>query len=128
MPTPDQIRDAVATYVTLFNAGDREAWLDHWADDATLEDPVGTPVRTGRAELGEFWDFAHSLAERIELQVLEPLKVAGNEAAFVLRIITDLGELKMFVDVIEIQRYDDDGKLAAMRAFWSPDEMAPYTG
>ncbi|MCX7621383.1 MAG: nuclear transport factor 2 family protein [Acidimicrobiales bacterium] len=128
MPTPDSIRDAVAAYARLFNDGDREAWLDHWAADATLEDPVGTPVRTGRAEIGEFWDLAHSLAQGIELQVLEPFKVAGNEAAFVLRIVTDLGDTKMFVDVIEIQRYDEDGKLAAMRAFWSPEEMAPYGG
>ncbi len=127
MPTADQIRDAVHTYAELFTAGDREAWLDLWADDATLEDPVGTPAHHGRAGIGGFWDLVHSLAQGIELQILEPLKIAGSEAAFVVRIITDLGDTRMFVDVIETQRYDEDGKLTAMRAFWSPDELAPYT-
>ena len=45
MPDADVIRTTIADYLARFTAGDREGWLDLWAPDATLEDPVGSPVR-----------------------------------------------------------------------------------
>lgn len=120
------MRARVARYIECFNAGDRDAWLDLFAPDASVEDPVGTEPHVGRDAIGAFYDMAHSLADALELQLLEPVKPCGDEIAFGMRIVTTLGGSRLFVDVIEIQTYDEAGRLTAMRAFWSMDEMAPY--
>ena len=45
MPDAAQIRAHVDRYVELFSANDREGWLDLFAPNATMEDPVGTPLK-----------------------------------------------------------------------------------
>jgi len=54
MATEAQIRDTVQRYLATFSAGDREGWLDLFAVEATVEDPVGTDVRKGREQIGVF--------------------------------------------------------------------------
>ena len=49
------IRSTIDAYCSTFTAGDRAGWLDCWADDATMEDPVGTPVKSGKDEIGAFY-------------------------------------------------------------------------
>ena len=56
MPDADAIRATIEQYLARFSAGDREGWLDLWADGATMEDPVGSPIRTGRQVIGAFYD------------------------------------------------------------------------
>ncbi|MCB1249152.1 MAG: nuclear transport factor 2 family protein [Acidimicrobiales bacterium] len=128
MPDAQVMRDGVLRYLERFNAGDRDGWLELFADGATLEDPVGSEVRVGRDAIGAFWDFAHSLADGVELVLGETVKPAGAEIAFTARIISTLGELRMFVDVVEVQAYDEDGRITSMRAFWAMEDMAPLEG
>jgi ketosteroid isomerase-like protein len=79
------LRGRIETYMARFSANDREGWLDLFADDAWIEDPVGTPRRNGRAEIGAFWDDSHAVPEAIELVPLGILTVAGDEAAFTMQ-------------------------------------------
>ena len=127
MAEATELRQAVTRYVERFNAGDREAWLALFAPDATLEDPVGSDPRVGIEAIGEFWDFVRSLAEAVELRLLDLVKPGGDEVAFTVRIVSTVGGAQLFVDVIEIQTYDEQGRITSMRAFWSADEMAPLT-
>lgn len=120
-----ELRAGVERYIACFNAADREAWLALFAPDATVEDPVGTEPHVGHEAIGAFWDMSHSLAEAIRLELGELVKPSGDGVAFAMRIITTVGGAELFVDVIEVQTYDAEGRIASMQAFWSMEDLAP---
>jgi steroid Delta-isomerase len=119
MADPATIEQTIERYQAAFSAGDRAGWLGLFADDATLEDPVGTPVRQGREAIGEFFDQMQSMVDRIEMEGCVT-QVCGHEAAFhvTIRAITDQTTLRM--DAIDVMTFDDDARITSMRAFFDP--------
>ena len=81
MPTPDEIRTTVQRYAEVFSAGDKEGYLALFADDATLEDPVGGEVHWGKEAMAVFFDATRAMTPEITLLVTGPVRVAGQEAA-----------------------------------------------
>jgi len=128
MPTPDDLRAVVSAYMDAMNANDKDAYVALFSNDASLEDPVGSGVRHGHDEIGEFWDMVHSLSESITLVPTGPPRVAANEVAFPMQAVNNVGGTKMVVDIIDVFVVDDAGKIAGMRAFWDMAEMRPYEG
>lgn len=117
MPDPDVIRTTVERYMSRFSAGDREGWLDLFADTATLEDPVGTPIRTGREEIGAFYDQGWSIAERIEIRPIGPAIVVANEAAFAEEVRPTVGGSTKLLPAIVVMTFDGDGRITNQRGF-----------
>ena len=122
MATSDDIKATIDNYRAHFSA-DRAAWLALFAEDATVEDPIGSDIRTGHEQIGDLWDFAHSLSPSIELRAAGPTCVAGNEAAFPFTIVNDFDGTRMAIDVIDVMTFTDDAKIATMRAFWDMAAM-----
>lgn len=118
-----QIRDVVEQYVKLVGAGPTEAIVELYAPDATVEDPVGTPVRHGHAAIREFYDVIAALDRDTELRP-ETVRIAGNEAAFMFTIVTRVGGQRFTLTPIDLMEFDDAGKITRMRAFWSQEDMA----
>lgn len=131
MPDAVQIRAHVDAYVERFSADDREGWLDLFAPDATMEDPVGTPLKQGRDAIGAFYDESHGLAETLRLVLTGPVRVAAGEAAFPMQARPVLGGTEFQVDIIDAMTFVDDlasptgVRISSMRAFWDPAEMRP---
>ena len=123
--TPDQIRATVNAYFDRFNAHDREGYLDLYAPTATLEDPVGSEVRTGRASIGEFWDAVQSMTENVTLVPVGEPCIAAGEGAFKFTIVNVLGGDTYVMDAIDVMTFDDAGAITSMRAFWDPADMKP---
>jgi steroid delta-isomerase len=121
----EQIRDTVERYRSAFSSADKQGYLDCFAPDATVEDPIGSDVCRGSAEIGEFWEGMRGLSPSIELRPVGDTRVAGGEAAFAMQAVVDLGGTAMVVDIIDVMRFDDDGRITAMRAYWDPSEMRP---
>jgi steroid delta-isomerase len=119
------LRGRIGTYMERFSANDREGWLDLFADDAWIEDPVGTPRRQGRAEIGAFWDESHEVPDAIELVPLGILTVVGDEAAFTMQARATLGGQVFGIDVIDLMTFDDAGRITTMRAFFDPTALRP---
>jgi steroid delta-isomerase len=128
MTDAEQIRAAVERYIEVMSSGGRDAYVAQFSPDATVEDPVGSDVRSGHEQIGEFWDLVHSLADRITLVRTGPVRVANGQAAFPMQAISDLGDMRMVVDIIDVMTFDDDARITSMRAFWDPAEMRPYEG
>jgi steroid delta-isomerase len=120
----DEIRATVASYVSTFGT-DREACLDLFAPDATVEDPVGSDIRRGREEIGEFWDISHSLADSLTLHMVQGPGIRGNEAAFAMEAHAEIGGSKFIAPTIDVMTFDDDGKITSMRAFWGEGDARP---
>jgi len=123
--TADQITVTIDRYVEVFSAGDRAGYLALFTDDATVEDPVGGEVARGTDGLGAFWDGVRAMASDIALTRTGPARIAAGEAAFPLRAVTDLGEMKLAVEIIDVMAFADDGRITSLRAFWDPSDMAP---
>ena len=127
MPTPEQVRAAVTTYVETFQKNDRDAWVQNFAEGAVHHDPATAPANVGREAIARFWDNTHALADRIEFDV-EDVIVCGAEAVlvFTLRAYSAEGTGVEFraVDVFTI---DDDGLICFEKAYFDMGTMRPVS-
>lgn len=119
------IRSTVHAYCEAFTKGDRDAYVALFADDAWIEDPVGTPRHQGHDAIGAFFEMSSSMAESIELRQTGPVRVAAGECAFPMQARPEIGGSTFCVDIIDVMTFDDTGKITTMRAFWDPAEMRP---
>jgi steroid Delta-isomerase len=89
-----------------------------YAEDATLEDPVGGgEIHIGRHAIEGF--YKNSEGAELATELLS-FRSGGHEAAFVFAI-TVAGAMR--IEPIEIMSFDGDGKITAMKAFWSPEDV-----
>ncbi len=125
MPSPEQIADTVNRYISLVAKGGAEDIAELYADDATVEDPVGGEVHIGQQAIRGFYAAVEGAERECELVTL---RVAGNEAAFQFRLTVKAGapgSSGMVIEPIDVMVFDDDGKVAAMKAYWSADNVTP---
>ena len=127
MADADTLRTNIASYMARFSAEDKEGWLDLFAEDAWIEDPVGTPRRHGRKEIADFWDEVHTVPDEVELRPLGIVTVIGDEGIFTMQARAKLGESIFGVDIIDLMSFDEAGKITTMRAFFDQSTMAPVT-
>jgi steroid Delta-isomerase len=120
MPSPEQIADTVNRYISLVAKGTADDIAELYADDATVEDPVGGEVHIGRQAIRGFYSATDGLERECELVTL---RVAGNEAAFQFRLTIKAGNGGMVIEPIDVMVFGDDGKVTAMKAYWSADHV-----
>ena len=113
----DKIREVVEAYVRLVADGRATEVADLYADDATVEDPVGSEVRRGREAILEFYGGLEGLEATTTLHTA---KIAAGEAVFSFTLVTKVGDQSYTVSPIDHMVFDEDGKITAMRAFWDP--------
>jgi len=127
MPSIDEMRSAVEAYLSLVASGTAEEISALYADDATVEDPVGSDVHRGHDEIGAFWDQSRALADSIELRGVV-LNVCGDECAFAMEVRPTIGGDVYTMTAIDVMRFDADDRIASMRAFWQADQLRPNDG
>lgn len=128
MADQSSINATIDAYLAAFTAGDRAGYVGCFAEDAWLEDPVGTPRREGRDDIGAFWDEVHVMPDAIELRPLGLRVVSGPDAALTLQARASIGGQTLVVDVIDVMTFDGAGKITSLRAFFDPAAMRPETG
>jgi steroid Delta-isomerase len=113
------------------HARDRGAWLDLFADDAVVQDPIGPspfdPEGTGhrgKEAIAAFYDSVIGPTDAIEFEI-EQSYLCGDEVADVGIIRTTLagGTHQAVVRGVYTYRADGAGKLASLRAFWEFDGL-----
>ena len=124
MPTDAEktqaIRETVNRYIELIAKGSADDLVELYADDATVEDPVGGEVHIGRQAIHGFYSAVNDVRRECELV---SLRVAGNEAAFQFRLTVTAGEHRMVIEPIDVMAFDDRGKVTAMKAYWSAADV-----
>jgi steroid Delta-isomerase len=112
-------------------AGDRDAWLALFADDAVVADPIGPspfdPEGTGhrgRESIANFYDTVIASSEAITFEISESY-LCGDEVADVGIIRTTLagGTHQAVVHGVYTYRTDGAGKIVSLRAFWEFDKL-----
>jgi steroid delta-isomerase len=114
------ITETVNRYIGLIATGSADDIVELYADDATVEDPVGGEVHIGRQAIRGFYAAVGDVQRECELVTL---RVAGHEAAFQFRLTVTAGEHKMVIEPIDVMVFDAQGKVAAMKAYWSADDV-----
>ena len=125
---PHPARDASLASMRAVEAGDKAAWLSLFAPDAVVEDPIGeSPMdpsgqgHRGLAAIEAFYD--NVIGPNQVSFVIELSHAAGNEVANVGTISTVMGDSTVHTDLVATYRVDDEGRVTALRAYWSIDKL-----
>ncbi|WP_370240508.1 nuclear transport factor 2 family protein [Aeromicrobium sp.] len=110
----------IESYVELVATGTSSDVVALYADGATVEDPVGSEVRTTRESIAEFYATLDGLEQRARLL---HVRIADDEAAFAFELVTVAGDQTITLAPIDVMTFDDDAKITSMRAFWSAEDM-----
>jgi steroid Delta-isomerase len=122
MPSIEHMEAVVRRYLDLVAKGTAEEIADLYASDATVEDPVGGGAHIGRHAIAGFYKNIEGAEKKTELITL---RVAGHEAAFLFAITVGAGEQRIRIEPIDVMVFDGEGKIAAMKAYWSPANVTP---
>jgi steroid delta-isomerase len=122
MPSPEDNANTVNRYLDLVAKGQPDEVAALYADDATVEDPVGGEVHIGRQAIRGFYGAIENAKAQTEVFALRAL---GNEAAFHWTLSLDFGGSGMRIDIISTMTFDEDGKIASMKAYWGQDNVTP---
>jgi ketosteroid isomerase-like protein len=113
------------------HAKDRDGWLDLFADDALVQDPIGpSPFdpegngHRGKEAIAAFYDNVIAPSEAIDFEINESY-LAGDEVADVGVIRTTIagGTHQAVVRVVMTYRSNGANKIAALRAYWEFDAL-----
>ena len=124
MPTPEDNAKTVNRYLELAAQGRTDDIVDLYADDGTVEDPVGGEVHIGREAIRGFYSALANVNAEPELFTLRAL---GNEAAWFWALSVDVGGNRMRIEIISTMTFNEDGKVASMKAYWTPDNITPVS-
>lgn len=108
---------------------DKQAWLDNFAADAVVEDPVGRSAfdpegrgHRGREAIAAFWE--RWIAPNRVLFAVRESYAGGDEVANVGSITTVVpGGAAIVVQGVFTYRVDAAGRVVALRAFWEPPRL-----
>lgn len=120
MPSVEQIMATVTEYASRLTTGTSADIAALYAEDATVEDPVGGEVRRGRAAIAAFYSPLDAVDNRAELLAV---RASGNAVAFHMRVTTTTPDQMIVVEPIDVMTFDEQGLITGMRAFWSPGDV-----
>jgi ketosteroid isomerase-like protein len=111
-------------------ARNKEAWLDLFAEDAVVQDPVGvSPLdpaglgHRGKAAIGRFWDMVIAPGD-IEMRVRESYP-SGEECANVVTLVNRMpGGVEIGTDCVIVYRVNAAGRIVSLKAYWEFEKIA----
>lgn len=121
MPDPVKMEAAVHAYVAAFEAGSADQVAALYAQDATVEDPIGSPIHKGREAVRAF--YAESMKTGAKLKLEGPVRIAGDYAVFPFSVNLNFDGGTKRIDVIDTFRFNEANEVVEMRAFWGPNNM-----
>lgn len=127
---PHPARDAQRNALRCAIAGDKQGWLDLWAEDCEIFDPVGPSIfdpegngHHGRGGIEHFWDVAIAPVARFDVEVRTSY-ASGDSAAQEATFTTTFPDgSRAAVDLVTVYRVDDAGLITSMRAYWELDKV-----
>jgi steroid delta-isomerase len=120
MSTPQDNANTVHRYLEFVAKGQPDEIAALYADDATVEDPVGSEVHIGRQAIRSFYGNLENVQSRTEVKTLRAL---GHEVAFYWTLSIGGDEGGMTMDIISVMTFNDDGRIKSMKAYWTPENI-----
>jgi steroid delta-isomerase len=107
----------VEKYMQVFATRDTNLIKEIYAEDATVEDPVGSGVHHGIVAILTFYE--DGLRTGAKLELTGPVRCAGNAAAFPFCVSVPGTK----IHVIDVFEFNSAGKVASMKAYWGPENI-----
>lgn len=120
MPTEQTMKAAMQAYLDAFNGGSAAAVAALFAQDAVVEDPVGTPVKRGRAQIEAFYTYSIGTGAKLSLDA--PIRGSHADAA-AMAFSARIGPLT--VRVIDVMTFNEAGQITSMKAYFAPGDIVP---
>jgi steroid delta-isomerase len=116
--TSEQMETAIEDAFAGLAAFDVQRVINHFASDAVLEDPVGTPPIQGTQAIAAYLGTFPTLFTQMKLYSLD-VKVGGQEAAvkWRFRFTTKSGNA-FFLEGIGFFKFNQDGKIQSEKEFF----------
>jgi steroid delta-isomerase len=121
--TPEQIEAAVEEYFTAICSLDVQRYVNTFALDGVLEDPVGTPPLQGQAVISAYITSSIAAFSSMSFKI-QDINVCGHEAAvnWKVQLKTTAGK-KLTIDGMGVFNFNPDGKLQSVREFWDLEDF-----
>jgi len=122
MLSEELMKRQMQAYIDAYNRDDLEAIVALYADDATVEDPVGSAPKTGKAAVAAFYTMAMKSGARLALAA--PIRAShGTSAAMAFDVLLNMPEGKAVIRVIDVMTFNAAGEFSSMRAYWGRSDM-----
>lgn len=111
-------RETLTAYADAWRDNTKEAWLELFAEDAEVIDPVGAPGHRGEAEIAAFWDRIRATGMTMNPTV-HRIAVCGSEAMLHFTMTSTVaGGMGMAVEIVDIFTLNGEGKILQLKAYW----------
>lgn len=110
---------AVESYIKALCNHDLDVIRELYADDARLEDPVGSEPISGIDAIIGFYETAFSSG--ISARLDGAVRLTEDCAAFPFVVELNPGNGEMQLDVIDVFTFNSDDKIVDMKAFWGAE-------
>lgn len=108
------IAQVMQQYVDAMCGDDVEQVMALYADDAIVEDPIGTEAHHGKDAIRAFYAGAIGGVEKMVLDGNVRARAPWGACAMSLTIKGGAGGM----EVLDVMKFNDDGKIVAMMAYW----------
>lgn len=129
MPVSNLACEANINSLKQVMAGDKDAWLALFADDAIIHDPVGPSAHDpegkgfqGPERISEFWD---TMIATGDLIIVPHRRIAvGEHIACVNMTATNrVAGLKTSIEMVAVYEVYPDGKVKSLNVYWDVDAL-----
>lgn len=129
MPDPDQMRAAALKYFASFATADVDTIVSLFAEDAVVEDPIGSPPQRGHAALRAFFQagFDH-VGGGFRFEPEGAVRIAGNHAACAAIATVERASPPFRMETLDVWSFDESGKFKTMTAYYGPTNIKALSG
>lgn len=113
---------------TMVKEKNKAGWLELFADDCVIQDPVGPSAldpsgegHRGKEAISKFWDMVNGGNFSFRMEASYP---CGDECANVWVGINELGGQRFEVPMVTIYKVNAEGKILSLRAYWDSAKVA----
>ncbi|MFS0749367.1 steroid Delta-isomerase [Oceanobacillus sp. 1P07AA] len=122
MPTEQEMKASLQKYLDGFNEGNSEKVISLFAEDARVEDPVGSEPLKGKASITSF--FQQSVPSVKKLELAAPIRGShSNAAAMAFNIYVEVEGKEAVIRCIDVMTFNDEGLIMDMKAYWGPEDI-----
>jgi steroid delta-isomerase len=123
VPTSDELRALIATYVSTLNRRDPQAIAALFTEDAVQADPVSSPPNVGRDAIRTFFTGSIEASDRWTFSA-PTVHTCGDQVAINFQIVVESSGTTMTIGGIEVFTVNDDGLIASVNAYWDEADLA----
>lgn len=115
------IAQVMQDYVDAMSGDDVEKVVALYADDAVVEDPVGSDPFNGVEAIRGFYTESIAAVGKMELEG-NP-RVRGNIGVCAMLAHPKGAEGVMIVETLDVMSFNEEGKITAMTAYWGDSNI-----